>query len=228
MPKDPPSTQILRSSRRRSVFVAVQKPATRRRLLSGLSGRHSVFPGVQLHNGLFNEQRRGGGVNRDRDRDEDVLQLTWPANTTTFDPLRVLQAGEVARLMRGANHPSHTRQPPCPVARVPFLSSCAGIRKRDEIMSVQIRTQTLHKSRSGLAAGHCLLLYVTGTSSQGSYEYAVSTVAGTPPQPPHCEGCECIVETGVSGKIMTSCRTFGSECALFYHGLHAVGMKNEE
>jgi hypothetical protein len=139
-----------------------------------------------------------------------VLQLTWPANTTTFNPLRVLRAGDVAQLMRGANHsspaPLDVARPPCPVARVPFLSSCTRVRKRDEIMSVQIRPQALHESRSGPVAGHCPLLCVTGPSSQGSHEYVVHTVAGTPRQPPHGEECQCIVETGVSGKGMTSCQ----------------------
>ena len=101
--------------------------------------------------------------------------------------------------------------PPCPVARLPFWSSCARVSKRDEIMSVQIRTQALHESRSGLVSGHYPLLRVTGTSSQGSHEYVVHAVAGTPRQPPHGEERQCIVGTGVSGKGMTSCRKVNPE-----------------
>ena len=147
------------------------------------------------------------------------IQLTWPANTTTFNPLRVLRAGDVAQLMRGANHssqpPLDVARPPCPVARVPFLSSCTRVRKRDEIMSVRIGTLALHESRSGLVAGHCPLLCVTRPSSQGSHEYVVHAVAGTPRQPPHGEECQCRVETGVSGKGMTSCRNF-NHCTLTF------------
>ena len=106
-------------------------------------------------------------------------------------------------------------RPPCPVARPPFSSSCTRVRKRDEIMSVRIGTLALHESRSGLVAGHCPLLCVTRPSSQGSHEYAVHAVAGTPRQPPHGEECQCRVETGVSGKGMTSCRNF-NHCTLTF------------
>lgn len=102
--------------------------------------------------------------------------------------------------MRGANHSSPTYQTSlsCLVAPLPFLSSCTRVRKRDEIMSVQIRSQTLHESSTGRVADHCPFLCATGTSSQGSHEYAVHTVAGTPQQPPHGEECQCRVETEVS------------------------------
>lgn len=68
---------------------------------------------------------------------------------------RVLRAGDVAQLMRCRQSLLALQPgPPCPVARVPFWSSCARVRKRDEIMSVPISTQTLHESRSGRLAGH--------------------------------------------------------------------------
>jgi len=68
---------------------------------------------------------------------------------------RVLRAGDVAQLMRCRQSLLALQPgPPCPVARVPFWSSCARVRERDEIMSVPIRAQTLHESRSGRLAGH--------------------------------------------------------------------------
>lgn len=43
-------------------------------------------------------------------------------------------------------------RPPCPVARPPFSSSCTRVRKRDEIMSVLIRTQAVHESALALSS----------------------------------------------------------------------------
>ena len=136
----------------------MQKPATACRPLSV-----TAKPPAQRASWLavaqrFIQRAKAGGCG--------VLQLTWPASTTTFNPLRILRVGDVAQLMRGANHsspaPLDVARSPCPVARVPFLSSCARVRKRDEIMSVRIRPQALHESRSGPVAGHCPLLCVTG------------------------------------------------------------------
>lgn len=86
--RDPSSTQISTSSRRRSVLIAVQKLPTVRRPLSGLSGLHSVLQACSCTT-VYSTSKGGEGV----------LQLTWPANTTTFNPLRVLCGYcELARL----------------------------------------------------------------------------------------------------------------------------------
>lgn len=116
LPKSPSGTEISRCSRRRSGLLAVQKPTAR--LLSGLSGRHSVLAGVQLHNGLFIERRRGDG---------GVLQLTWPCQHDNVQP-----SADAASWRRRTAHAWSESplaylhaSPPCPVARVPFSSSCA-------------------------------------------------------------------------------------------------------
>jgi hypothetical protein len=198
MPKEPSSTEIPTSPRRRSVLVAVQKPATRRRPLSRAKrpARRASRRAVAQR---FSSTSKGGG--RWVCYSSHGLPTRQRSTLCGYCELATLHSSCVERIT-----PHIHASPPCPVARVPFLSSCARVRKRDEVMSVQIRTQTLHESRSGLVAGHCLML--------------CSTVAGTPQQPPHGEECQCMVETGLSGKGMTSCRNFAG-CALCDRQLHA-------
>lgn len=174
-----------------------QLPTCACRPLSGLRAKRPAQrasrPAVAQR--VFNEQRRGG---------EDGICATAHMASCQHDngccALTMLHSSCVV-----ANHHSHVHpSSPCPVAPRPLWSSCARVRKRDEIMSVHIGTQTLHKSTSGLAAGHCPLLCATASFSQGAHEYAVHAVAGTPRQPPHGEACQCIVETEVSCKGLTS------------------------
>lgn len=100
-------------------------------------------PGLQLHNGFSTSKGGGEGICA-------TAHMASCQHDNGYCALATLHSSCVV-----ANHSSR-REPgsPCPVARVPFWSSCARVRKRDEIMSVPIRTQTLHESRSGLVAGH--------------------------------------------------------------------------
>lgn len=157
----------------------------------GLGGRHSVLPGVQSHNGLIDEQRRGEVMCYS----SHGLPARQRSTLCGHRELATLHSSCVERIT-----PRTLASPPCPVARLPFRASCTRVRKRDEIMSVRFGTQALHKSRSGRHHGHRPLRRVTGTASQGLHEYAVHAVAGTPRQPPHGRECQCIVGTGVSGK----------------------------
>jgi hypothetical protein len=71
--------------------------------------------------------------------------------------------------------------PPYPVARLPFWSSCARVRKRDEVMSVQMGTQTLHESRTRLDAAHCPRLCATDRRARECRDHSRwhSTTAAT-------------------------------------------------
>lgn len=81
-----------------------------------------------------------------------MLQLTWPANTTTFDPLRALRVGDVAQLMRGANHSSPPRQASLPCSSTALFVLLHPCQEASEIMSVLIRTQALHESALALSS----------------------------------------------------------------------------
>jgi hypothetical protein len=112
------------------------------RLLSGLSGR---LPRACSCTTGFQRAKAGGG-----------WDMCYSSHGLLPTRQRVLRAGDVAQLMRCRQSLlALSSGPPCPVAPVPFWASCARVRKRDEIMSVHIRTQTLHESRSGPQQGHC-------------------------------------------------------------------------
>ena len=178
-----------------AVRIAVPKPATACRSLSGLSGRPALVQACSCTTVI--QRAKAGGMGC------ATAHMALPTRQRSTlcgcCELATLHSSCVERII-----PHLLAGPPCSVARLPFLSSCARVRKRDEIMSVPIRTHTLHESRTRLVAGHRALLCVTATSSQASHEYAVHTVAGTPRQPPHGDECRCRVGTGVSGKGVTS------------------------
>lgn len=119
LPKEtPPRAHRSRQcSRRRSVLVA---PCCKRQLyrtlcrplLSGLSGRHSVLPGLAVAQ-RSNSQRAKGG-----EGDVDVLQLTWPCQHDNVRPSAAHR--ELATLHSSCVERITPRPPNSPALRPPF------------------------------------------------------------------------------------------------------------
>lgn len=137
-----------------------------------------------------------------------MLQLTWPANTTTFDPLRALRVGDVAQLMRGANHSSPPRQASLPCSSTALFVLLHPCQEASEIMSVLIRTQALHESALALSSDTVCCSVPPRPSAKVRTSMSCTQSLR---QPPHGRDCQCTVGTEVSCKGKTTCRNLNAE-----------------